>query len=58
MLREEPGDVAVFGRLVSLLAWSKFPNDASKPVYIVAGGRVGDEFPGDHTGFAANHLCW
>lgn len=34
------GDVAVFGRLVSLFAWSKRTNDALKPVFVVAGGSV------------------
>ena len=58
MLREGFGDVPVFGRLVSLFAWSKLPKDASKPVYVAAGGSVGEEFAGDQEGVAVNHLCW
>ena len=52
------GEVAVFGSLTNLLEWSKLPNDASKPVYVTAGGSVGEEFAGDHERVAVNQLCW
>ena len=51
-------DVAVFWRPVSLFAWSKLPNNASKSFYVVTGGSVGEEFTGDHEEVAVNHFCW